>query len=83
MLGQNFNDLSSYIDFLDKIGDLKRISSEVDPELEISEISSKTIEENGPALLFENVKGSSFPVATNLFGSEERLKLSLVCSPKE
>ena len=83
MLGQNFNDLSSYIDFLDKIGDLKRISSEVDPELEISEISSKTIEENGPALLFENVKGSSFPVATNLFGSEERLRLSLGCNPKE
>lgn len=83
MLGQNFNDLSSYIDFLDKIGDLKRIKVEVDPVLEISEISSKTIENEGPALLFENVKGSSFPVATNLFGSEERLRLSLGCNPKE
>ena len=51
MLGQNFNDLGSYIDFLDKIGDLKRISTEVDPELEISEISSKTIEDNGLSLI--------------------------------
>lgn len=77
MLGQNFDDLSSYINFLDKIGDLKRIKTEVDPILEISEISCKTIEQDGPALLFENVKGSSFPVATNLFGSDERLRLAL------
>ena len=83
MLGQNFDDLSSYINFLDKIGDLKRIKTEVDPILEISEISCKTIEQDGPALLFENVKGSSFPVATNLFGSEERLRLALGCNPKE
>jgi len=83
LVGQNFHDLTSYVDFLDKIGDLKRVKTEVDPILEISEISCKTIESNGPALLFENVKGSSFPVATNLFGSEERLRLSLGCSPKE
>jgi len=80
---QNFDDLSSYIDFLDKIGDLKRIKTEVDPILEISQISCKAIEQDGPALLFENVKGSSFPVATNLFGSEERLRISLGCNPKD
>ncbi|MEC9381511.1 MAG: menaquinone biosynthesis decarboxylase [Thermodesulfobacteriota bacterium] len=83
MSQQKFNDLGTYIDFLDRIGDLKRIKSEVDPILEISEISCKTIESNGPALLFENVKGSTYPVATNLFGSEERLRLSLGCNPKE
>ena len=83
MATQNFSDLGSYVDFLDKIGDLKRIKTEVDPILEISEISCKAIENDGPALLFENVKGSSFPVATNLFGSEERLKLSLGCNPKD
>ena len=83
MTNQKFNDLETYIDFLDRIGDLKRIKTEVDPILEISEISCKTIESNGPALLFENVKGSEFPVATNLFGSEERLNLSLGCDPKK
>ena len=58
MKAHNFNDLQSYIKFLDRIGDLKTIEREVDPELEITEISCKTIEEDGPALLFKNVKGS-------------------------
>jgi|TARA_B100001142_G_scaffold78366_1_gene79119 4-hydroxy-3-polyprenylbenzoate decarboxylase len=83
MHDHSFDDLQSYISFLERIGDLKRIQVEVDPILEISEISCKTIEEGGPALLFENVKGSSFPVATNLFGTKERLRLSLGCDPKE
>ena len=44
MKDHNFSDLQSYIDFLDRIGDLKTIETEVDPELEITEISCKTIE---------------------------------------
>ena len=72
MSNEKFNDLSTYIDFLDRIGDLRRITTEVDPVLEITEITCKTIEDDGPALIFENVKGSEHPVATNLFGSEER-----------
>ena len=83
MSNEKFNDLSTYIDFLDRIGDLRRITTEVDPVLEITEITCKTIEDDGPALIFENVKGSEHPVATNLFGSEERLKLALGCDPKE
>ena len=83
MADHNFDDLQTYINFLDRIGDLKRIKSEVDPILEITEISCKTIENKGPALFFENVKGSQYPVVTNMFGSEERLKLALGCNPKE
>ena len=83
MKDHNFSDLQSYIDFLDRIGDLKTIETEVDPELEITEISCKTIEQDGPALLFKNVKGSKYPVVTNLFGTKDRMNLSLGCNPKE
>jgi len=83
MSEKNFYDLQSYLKFLDRIGDLKTIESEVDPELEITEICSRTIEENGQALLFKNVKGSKYPLAANLFGTEERMNLSLGCNPKE
>ena len=83
MSNKNFDDLQSYLKFLDRIGDLKIVNSEVDPELEITEICSRTIEENGPALLFKNVKGSKYPLAANLFGTKERMDLSLGCDPKQ
>ena len=83
MSKKNFDDLQSYLKFLDRIGDLKIVDSEVDPELEITEICSRTIEENGPALLFKNVKGSKYPLAANLFGTKERMDLSLGCDPKQ
>ena len=54
-MSENFYDLQSYLKFLDRI-DLKTIESEVDPELEITEICSRTIEENGQALLFKMLK---------------------------
>jgi len=83
MSSNNFHDLQSYIKFLDRIGDLKTIESEVDPNLEITEICSRTIEEGGPALLFKNVNGSKYPLVANLFGTKERMELSLGCNPKE
>lgn len=83
MKRQNFYDLQSYITHLEKIGDLKRIRAEVDPELEITEIASRVIKNEGPALIFENVKGASFPLAINLFGTEERVELALGRKPKE
>ena len=83
MSNKNFYDLQSYLKFLDRIGDLKIVDSEVDPELEITEICSRTIEENGPALLFNNVRGSKYPLAANLFGTKERMDLSLGCDPKQ
>ena len=83
MAKTNFYDLRSFIDHLDKIGDLKRVKTEVDPILEITEIYSRVIKEGGPALVFENVKGASFPLAINLFGTEERVELALGRKPKE
>jgi 4-hydroxy-3-polyprenylbenzoate decarboxylase len=83
MKKKNFPDLQEYIQYLEAIGDLKRIKAEVDPILEITEIYSRVIKENGPALIFENVKGSPFPLAINLFGNEERVELALGRKPRE
>ena len=54
-----FSDLRDFIKLLEKEGELKRISIEVDPYLEVTEISDRVLREDGPALLFENPKGSS------------------------
>ena len=81
-----YNDLRDWIAALEKAGELKRISAEVDPMLEITEITdrvskgaaSKYGRPGGPALLFENVKGANgIPVLINQFGSERRMQLAL------
>ncbi len=72
-----YRDLHEFISELEERGMLRRIKVEVDPVLEISEIVNRVSKRRGPALLFERVKGSEFPVAANLFGSEERMKLAL------
>nr|AIF26803.1 putative carboxylyase-related protein [uncultured bacterium fosmid pJB95A1] len=59
---------------LEKAGMLKRVHQEVDPNLEMAEIARQVFEANGPALLFEKIKGSPFRGACNIFGSEERLQ---------
>ena len=83
MKKKNFPDLQAYIQYLESIGDLKRIKAEVDPILEITEIYSRVVKEGGPALIFENVKGSPFPLAINLFGTEERVELALGRKPRD
>ncbi len=72
-----YKDLRNFIDVLEKKGLLKRIKEEVDPILEISEITNRVVKKGGPALFFENVKNSEFPVVTNLFGTMERMCLAL------
>ncbi len=81
-----YNDLREWIAALDKAGELKRIKAEVDPVLEVTEITdrvSKWGERNGrgpggPALLFENVKGHpGHKIFINQFGSERRMNLAL------
>ncbi|PCJ54915.1 MAG: menaquinone biosynthesis decarboxylase [Planctomycetota bacterium] len=72
--------LQDWIQMLDAAGELKRITAEVDPYLEISEITDRVSKEQGAenkALLFENVKGSDMPVLINAFGSRKRCALSL------
>ncbi|HEY9908596.1 MAG TPA: UbiD family decarboxylase [Thermosynechococcaceae cyanobacterium] len=66
-------DLRKFIQQLEQRGQLKRIKALVDPELEIAEIANRMLQQGGPALLFENVKGSPHPVAVNLMGTVERI----------
>ncbi len=79
----DFRTLSSFIEHLEREGDLRRVKAEVDPELEITEIASRTVKEGGPALVFENVAGADFPLAINLFGTERRVELALGRKPRE
>ena len=70
-------DLRGFIKILESKGQLRRISALVDPDLEIAEISNRMLQAGGPGLLFENVKGSPFPVAVNLMGTVERICWSM------
>ncbi len=83
MAKKQFYDLKQYITYLEKIGDVKHIKAEVDPILELSEIADRVVKEGGPALIFENVRGASFPLAINLFGTEERVEIALGRKPRD
>ena len=72
-----FSDLRDFIKLLEKKGELKRISTEVDPYLEVTEISDRVLRTGGPALLFENPKCSSVPLLVNLFGNSRRIALAM------
>ena len=72
-----YKDLRDYIRQLEQIGELKRIQAEVDPYLEITEICDRTLKAGGPALLFENVKGSDMPLLGNLFGTTRRVAMGM------
>ncbi len=75
-----YKNLRQFINGLEAAGELKRISAEVDPHLEITEITDRVSKSpHGPALLFENVKGASFPILINAFGSYKRMGMALKC----
>ena len=69
--------MHQFVEELEKIGELKRISTEVDTNLEIAEILRRIGYAKGPAILFENVKGYDIPVLGNAFGSMKRLEVGL------
>lgn len=71
-----FLDLRSFIDRLRRDRDVVEIAAPVDPVLEAAEIHRRVIAAGGPALLFTNVKGAAFPLATNLFGTPRRAELA-------
>jgi 4-hydroxy-3-polyprenylbenzoate decarboxylase len=73
----SYLDLSEFLSALDKAGELKRIPFEVDPHLEITEFADRAVKSGGPALLFEKPKGSSIPLAINLFSSDRRMEIAL------
>src|SRR5512141_465005 len=75
-----FRDLHEFVQLLEQRGELVRIKTQVDPELEITEITdriSKGLAAQNKALLFENVKGSALPVLINAFGSASRMAWAL------
>ena len=72
-----YSDLRDFIAFLEKKGELVRIAREVDPNLEMTEISDRTLRAKGPALLFENPVGHKMPVLCNLFGTPERVAMGM------
>lgn len=76
-------DLRTFIDLLRHEDEIVEVSAEVDPYLEIAEIHRRVIDEQGKALLFTNVKGSPFPVVTNLFGTIRRIELAFGKRPQE
>ena len=65
--------LTEFLTCLEREGDLVRVKAEVDPYLEVTEIVARVMAKQGPALLFERVKGSHMPLAINLFGTERRM----------
>ncbi len=72
-----YKDLRDFISQLEKRGELKRIALEIDPILEMTEISDRVLKAGGPALLFEHPKHASIPVLANLFGTPERVALGM------
>src|SRR5215831_15249477 len=78
-----FADIQEFLRHLEQKGQLKRIRAEVDPELEVTEISQRVLRDQGPALLFERPKGSSTPLLMNLFGTMERIRAALGREPAE
>ncbi|MDG1732535.1 MAG: 4-hydroxy-3-polyprenylbenzoate decarboxylase [Thalassotalea sp.] len=72
-----YNDLRDFIEQLEKIGQLKRITQPISTDLAMTEISDRTLRAEGPALLFENPIGFDMPVLTNLFGTPERVAMAM------
>ena len=78
----SFNNLREFLDVLKRENDLAIIDAPVDPNLEVAEIHRRVIDAGGPALLFTNVKGSPFPIVTNLFGTSRRVDLAFGPRPE-
>ena len=76
-------DLRDFIRALEKNRELRRISFEVDPYLEITEFADRSVKNGGPAFLFEKPKGSDVPVLINAFANERRMELALEATPEE
>lgn len=75
--------LGEFVQYLESVGELQRITAEVDPHLELTEIAVRALREKKPALLFENVKGSTYQVAMNVYASERKIELALGRHPQQ
>jgi 4-hydroxy-3-polyprenylbenzoate decarboxylase len=72
-----YHDLRDFITQLEKLGELKRVSAEVSPHLEMTEICDRVLQAQGPAVLFEKPTGHTIPVLANLFGTPKRVALGM------
>ncbi|MCK4563682.1 MAG: UbiD family decarboxylase, partial [Verrucomicrobia bacterium] len=79
----SFRDLREFIVELEQCGELVRVKAEVDPDQEITIIQHKVLAAGGPALLFENVKGSPYRIVSNLYGTKERVERVIGRPPAE
>jgi len=78
-----YRDLRDFVEKLEQQGELKRIRTAIDPNLEMTEIADRTLKAEGPALLFENPVGHDMPVLANLFGTPRRVALGMGCESVE
>src|SRR5436305_3524051 len=78
-----FPDLRAFLDQLRRDGDLAIVEAPVDARLEAAEIHRRVIAAGGPALLFTQVKGADFPLATNLFGTARRAEMAFGSRPQQ
>src|ERR687883_970315 len=74
--------LRSFLSLLARERDLVTVEAEVDPYLELAEVYRRVIARGGPALLFKRVKGSRYPVVTNLFGTQRRIERAFGPKPE-
>jgi len=72
-----YHDLRDFITQLEKLGELKRVSADVSPHLEMTEICDRVLQAQGPAVLFEKPTGHTIPVLANLFGTPKRVALGM------
>jgi 4-hydroxy-3-polyprenylbenzoate decarboxylase len=72
-----YRDLRDFVSQLEALGELKRISAEISPRLEMTEICSRVLKAGGPAILFEHPAGNGIPVLANLFGTPRRVALGM------
>jgi len=76
-----YRDLRDFLSQLERSAELKRVRTEIDPNLEMTEVCSRVLASDGPALLFENPKGHTIPVLGNLFGTTRRVALAMGADP--
>ncbi|MEM0910684.1 MAG: 4-hydroxy-3-polyprenylbenzoate decarboxylase [Pseudomonadota bacterium] len=72
-----YTDLRDFIEKLEEMGELKRVTLPIDTDLEMTEIADRTLRAGGPAILFENPKNHDMPVLANLFGTPKRVALGM------
>ena len=83
MAAMTFPAFGEFARHLESIGELHRVTAEVDPNLEITEIATRALKERKPSLLFERVKGARFPLVINAFASERRIEIALGRHPEQ